>query len=300
VVREAIDDQRKQFAERRISFDGQVSILQAKITQYQTEIQGLGEEKAATVRQFKLIELELLDMHGLLEKGLMQKSRVLALEREQSRLEGVIGRSTADSAKAQNGIGEAKLQIDQLRKKFHEDVNASMVEVRQKIAELRQKVTVSADVLQRIEIRAPRAGVVQNVRVATVGGVVRPGEALLELIPDGDGMIVNAQVSPMDIDAILPDMQAEVRFSSFHSKVLPVIMGRVASVSRDRLTDEQAKQPYFLARIVVEEDNIPVQIRDRITAGMPSEIVVPTGERSVIDYLVRPLRNRASKALREQ
>jgi HlyD family type I secretion membrane fusion protein len=239
-------------------------------------------------------------MHGLLEKGLMQKSRVLALEREQNRLEGVIGRSTADSAKAQNGIGEAKLQIDQLRKKFHEDVNASMVEVRQKIAELRQKVTVSADVLQRIEIRAPRAGVVQNVRVATVGGVVRPGEALLELIPDGDGMIVNAQVSPMDIDAIRPDMQAEVRFSSFHSKVLPVIMGRVASVSRDRLTDEQTKQPYFLARIVVEEDNIPVQIRDRITAGMPSEIVVPTGERSVIDYLVRPLRNRASKALREQ
>ena len=299
VVGQAIADQRKQFAERRISLDGQIAILHAKVMQYEKEIQGLTDEKDATTRQLGFIDVELADLRGLLEKGLMQKSRVLALEREQSRLQGVIGRSVADASKAQNGIGEANLQIDQLKKKFHEDVNSSIVEVRQKIAELREKVTISSDVLQRIEIRAPRTGVVQNLKVATIGGVIRPGETLLEISPDGDGLVVNAQVSPMDINSIRPDMKAEVRFSSFHAKVLPVIMGEVVSVSHDRITDEQTHQPYFLARIVVPQDQVPVEVRGRITAGMPADVVVPTGERSVIDYLVRPLRNRASKALRE-
>jgi HlyD family type I secretion membrane fusion protein len=300
VVKEAIADQLKQFAERRASLQGQTSILENKVMQYETEIGGLAEEKAATERQLGWIENELTDLRGLLEKGLVQKPRVSSLEREKARLEGVIGRSTADTSKARNGIAEAKLQIDQLRKKFQEDVNAAIVDVRQKIADLREKALVTRDILRRVEIRAPRAGVVQNVRVATIGGTVRAGEPLLELVPEGEGLVVNAQISPMDIDSIRPDMVAEVRFSSFHAKVLPVIMGKVASLSRDRLTDEQSKQPYFLARIVVDEENVPPEIHGRITAGMPADVIVPTGERTVVDYLVRPLRNRARKALREQ
>jgi HlyD family secretion protein len=221
------------------------------------------------------------------------------MEREQDRLDGIVGRSTADVSKAENGIAEAKLQIDQVKKKFLEDVNGSIVEVRQKIADLKEKVTVSNDVLHRIEIRAPRAGVVQNVRVSTLGGVIKPGEALLELVPDNEGLVINVQVSPMDVDAIHPGMEAEVRFSSFHAQILPIIIGRLTSVSRDRLSDEQSKQPYFLARMVVDQERIPAQIRGRITPGMPADVVIPTGERSVINYLVRPLRNRASKAMRE-
>jgi HlyD family type I secretion membrane fusion protein len=299
IVSDAIADQRKQFAERRISLDGQIAILGAKITQYEQEIAGLTEEKAATTRQLKLIDEELIDVRGLLAKGLMQKSRVLSLEREMNRLQGVIGRSVADTAKANNGIGEARLQIDQLRKKLLEEVNNSIVELRQKIAELREKVTISSDVLHRVEIRAPRAGVVQNLRVATIGGVIRPGESLLEISPDGDGLVVNAQISPMDINAVQMNMQAEVRFSSFHAQILPVIMGQITSVSHDRMTDDQTKQPYFLARVVVAEDQLPPQVRGRITAGMPADVLVPTGERSVINYLVRPLRNRVNKAFRE-
>jgi HlyD family type I secretion membrane fusion protein len=300
VVKEAIADQRKQFTERRASLNGQISILQNKVKQSKTEIEGLALEKAATIRQLGFIDTELKDLQGLLEKGLVQKSRVLALEREKSRLEGVIGRSTADASKAEVVIGEAKLQIEQLQKKFAEDVNSSIVDVRQKIADLREKVIVSTDVLRRIEIRAPRAGVVQNVRVATVGGVVRAGEPIMELVPDGDGLVINAQISPLDVDAIQADMQAEVRFSSFHSQILPIIMGRVMSVSHDRLNDEQSKQPYFLARVLVDNDKVPPEVRGRLTAGMPADVIVPTGERTVADYLTRPLRNRARKAFREQ
>ena len=230
----------------------------------------------------------------------MQKTRVLAQERERARLEGVIGRAVADIAKAQNEIGEAHLQIEQLHKKFSEDVNDQIVQVREKIAELREKSTVSQDVLHRIQIRAPRAGTIQNLRAATVGGVIRTGEPLAELVPDDDNLVINAEVSPTDADAIEAGMQAEVRFSAFHGYTLPLILGHVESVSHDRIMDEQSKQPYFLARVVVDKDEVPTMVKDHIKAGMPAEVMVPTGERTVINYLVRPLRNRASSAFREK
>ena len=170
----------------------------------------------------------------------------------------------------------------------------------QKVADLREKTTVSQDVLQRIQIRAPRSGTIQNLRVATVGGVIRTGEPLAELIPDEDNLVINADVSPTDADAIEPGMEAEVRFSAFHGYNLPLILGHVDTVSHDRIMDEQSKQPYFLARVVVNQQDIPTIIKDHINAGMPVEVMVPTGERTAMNYLIRPLRNRANSAFREK
>ncbi len=300
VIKDAISDQDKQFAERRASLAGQIAILQSRIKEFGNQIKGITDEKTSTEQQLGFINSELADLRELLAENLVQKTRVLALERERARLEGVIGRALADIAKAENDIGEANLQIEQLHKKFSEDVNQQILEVRQKIADMREKTTVSQDVLQRIQIRAPRSGTVQNLRVTTVGGVIRSGEALAELIPDDDRLVIDAQVSPTDADAIEPGMQAEVRFSAFHGSVLPLILGQVETVSRDRIVDEQSKQAYFLARVVVNEGDIPTMVKDHIKAGMPVEVMVPTGERTVMNYLVRPLRNRATSAFREK
>lgn len=300
VAAEAIADQTKQFDERRASLNNQISILEKRVTQYSSELEGLASEKDATERQLKFIEEELRDLRGLLEKQLVPKSRVMSLEREKGRLEGLIGRSMAETSKAHNGISEARLQIDQLKKKQAEDVNSQLLEIRQKISDMRERTRVSADVLKRIDIRAPRAGVVQNVKASTVGGVVRPGEPLLELIPDGDELIVSGMISPSDIDVVSPGNEAEVRFAAFHGKVLPIVTGRIVSVSRDRLTDELTRQPYFLARIAVDRNQLPSDVRDKIIAGMPAEVIIPTGERTLADYLVRPLSGRMRKALREQ
>ena len=136
IVKDAISDENKQFAERRASLAGQIAIQESRIKQFGTQIDGLTDEKAATEQQLGFINSELTDLRELLEKKLVQKSRVLALERERARLEGVIGRAVADIAKAQNDIGEAHLQIEQLHKKFSEDVNEQILQVRQKIAEL--------------------------------------------------------------------------------------------------------------------------------------------------------------------
>ena len=300
VIRLAIADQQKQFAERRDSLAGQIAILESRIQQYKVEIEGLKLEKTATEQQLGFINDELVDLHYLLERNLVQKSRVLALEREKSRIEGIVGRSVADASKAENSIGEANLQIKQLRQKFLEDVNSSISETRQKISELSEKSRVASDVLRRIDIRAPRTGEVQNLRVSTVGGVIRAGEPLLDIVPENEPLIIQAQISPNDVESVRVGMTADIRFSSFHTKVLPAIFGHIASVSKDRLTDEQSRQPYFLARITVADHDIPSEIRGDLTAGMPADVMVPTGERSVASYLVRPLENRFRKALREK
>jgi HlyD family secretion protein len=296
-VRAAMADQTNQFNERRASLSGQIDILQSKIEQYRTEIGGLKDEQTATQGQLSFINEELVDVRYLLDKNLVQKSRVLALEREKSRLEGVIGRSTADQAKAENNIGEADLQMRQLRQKFLEDVAGAIQDVRQKIADTREKVRVASDVLSRLEIKSPATGVVQNLHVFTVGGVIRAGEPFLDIVPEHAPLIVQAHVSPNDIDSVHQDLQAEIRFPAFHSRLIPIMLGKVMSVSRDRLVDEQNKQPYFLAQVLVDE--VPDTLRDRLTAGMPADVIFPTGERTVISYLVNPLKERMRTVMRE-
>jgi membrane fusion protein, type I secretion system len=297
-VARAISDQVAQFRERRESLKGQVKILEAKVEQYNSEIEGLRQERNGTMGQLKFVDEELVDVHYLFERQLTQKSRLMSLEREKSRLEGVIGRSNADEAKALNGISEARLQIRQLRQKFQEDVATAMQETRQKINDLREKTRVAQDVLSRVDIVSPSSGVVQNLRVFTTGGVVKPGEPMVDVVPEHDALIVQAHVQTQDTENLQPGMEAEIRFSSFHTRILPIIMGHVASVSRDRLTDEQTKQPYFLVQVVAED--IPGPIKERLSAGMPADVIFPTGERTVLDYLVRPLKDRMRSVMREK
>jgi HlyD family secretion protein len=297
-VRQAIADQTKQFTDRQNSLHGQVDLLQSKIAQLKIEIHGMQVERDAVTSQLQLIVLELKDLEYLLSENLVQKSRVLALQRDKSRLEGLIGHSVADEAKAENQIGEAKLQIQQLQNKFDEEIAHAIVDVRQKISDSREKVRVAQSVTERTDLTAPVTGTVQDLKVFTVGGVIKPGEVLAEVVPDHDALIIQAHVSPHDMDRMQAGMRAEVRFTSFKSSLLPIILGRVESVSRDRLVDEINKQPYFLARVVAND--VPEQLRDHIVAGMPADLVFPTGERTVLNYLIRPMQDRMNSAFRER
>jgi HlyD family type I secretion membrane fusion protein len=136
--------------------------------------------------------------------------------------------------------------------------------------------------------------------VFTVDGVIKPGEALLDLVPERDGLIVVVHISPLDVDKVATGLRAEIRFPSFHGENLPVMAGRVASVSRDRMVDDQTKQPFFLAQILVDDESIPRFVRERLTAGMPADVIVPTGERTVLGYLVGPMKARMRGAMRER
>ena len=298
LVKQSIADQTKQFNDEEASLQGQVDVLQSKIGEYKNQIQGLQVEREATKKQLQFIVQELTDLQYLLGENLVQKSRVLALDREKARLEGVIGASMADEAKAQTGIGGAELDIQQVKNKFNEQIASSILEVRQKISDMREKVRVAQDVFKRLAITAPVSGTVQDLKVFTIGGVIKPGETLLQIVPDNETLIVQAHVAPQDMDRMAPGMRAEVRFPAFKSSIMPIILGRVESVSRDRMVDETTRQPYFLAQVVVNK--IPDDVREHLVAGMPAELVFPTGERTVLNYLVRPLQDRMSGAFRER
>jgi HlyD family secretion protein len=174
------------------------------------------------------------------------------------------------------------------------------LDVRQKIGDYRQRSIVAQDVLRRIEVTSPRSGTVQNLKASTLGQVVRAGEALLDIVPLDERLIVQAQFSPGDIDIVHQGQSAEIRFPAFHSRTLPLMMGHLESVSRDRLMDEATKQPYYLGIVSINKADIPDDYRARLRSGMPAEIIVASGERTVLTYLVSPLSSSIRKTFIEQ
>jgi HlyD family secretion protein len=295
-----VEDETARFDERRASIKGQFQILEAKIEQLNNEIQGIQIEKNATEGQVKYINEELVSLRRLLSRQLVPANRVFAMERERTRLEGVIGKTISDTARAQAGINEMRVQIAQIKQKFHEEVANALLEVRQKIADYRQRIIVAQDVLRRIDVIAPRAGTVQNLRVFTVGQVVRSGESLLDIVPDDERLIVEAQISTTDIDSVHEGQKAEIRFPAFHSRTLPVMTGVLESISRDRMVDEGTKQAFYRAIISISKADITEEYRSRLQAGMPAEVIVSGGERTALDYFVSPLASSLRKTFIEQ
>jgi len=299
VVARILADQERQFVERKASVYGQIQIMESRANQLRQEIEGLETERGSTVRQLDKIGQELGGMHHLLKLGLVQVSRVYSLEREQSRLEGVIGRNMSDVAKVGKTIGETQLQIVQLRQKLQEEVATALSESSQRLAEARERLRVAEDVFQRLQIATPFAGQVQNLRIFTQGAVIRPGESLLDIVPQDANLIIHAQVAPIDASHVHVGLKAEVRLPSFPAARMPIILGSVTQVSRDRLIDDSTRQPYFLAQVTVDMQSVPDEFRGRVTAGMPAEIVMPTGERTAWEYLISPMSDRLRKSMRE-
>jgi HlyD family secretion protein/S-layer protein transport system membrane fusion protein len=300
VVNRAVLDQKRQFKERRQTLEGQIGLLRSRIEQLKQEIQGLEKERDGKERQVAFLNDEIDGLRDLFSRGIASKQRLLALERERASQTGAIGRALADKAKSEQAINEAELQITQAKQQFFEQVIKDLVDTRGKIADLRQRVTVARDVLRRLDVVAPTAGTIQGLKVFTVGAVIRAGDALLDIAPEEDELIVQAQFAPIDVDNVRPGLAAEVRFPSFQNRVMPMIPGTIRSVSRDRMYDEASKQSYFLGIIVVNQKDLPEDLRGRLTSGLPADLIVPTKERTVVQYLVEPLMNTLRKTMRER
>ncbi len=299
-VAKVVQDQLTQFRERKGSIDGQIGILEGRVNQYQSEIEGLRLERVSSDKQLAFIEDELVGVRDLADKGLVPKTRWLALEREAARLQGIVGRNEAEVAKAQNSAAEMRMQIQQLKQKMREEVSASLQDTRQKINDSRERRRVAEDVMRRMDVIAPRSGKVQGVKVTSRGQVIRPGEPVAEVVPVADDLIVEAQVAVTDVEKLREGAVAEVRFPNFNTRTTPVILGRINTMSRDRLYDEASRQVYFLAQISINDTDIPAQLKDALSAGMQVEVIIPTGERTVLHYLVQPLGDALAKTFRER
>jgi HlyD family type I secretion membrane fusion protein len=300
----AIKDQERQFRERKETLDGQIGILSAQIEQKQQDIAGRQRQKESLATQMASFKAEMTSVFPLVQKGLYAKNKYLALERDATRVGGDFGVAESDIARLTKGIDEAKLQIKQTRFKFEEEVSNTLNDVRGKMSDAREKIVIAEDVLTRVDVRAPRSGTVLGLKVHGIGAVVKPGDTLAEIVPLGEGLMITARVSPGDIESVEIGQTAEVRFSNFSSRQTPVMLGKVVSLSPDAMVDQtgnqQQQQPYFSAKVVIDYSVVPENIAKKIQPGMQADVLISTGERTVLAYLIGPLKNSFAKTFREK
>ena len=297
----AMADQTQQFAEHARSLKYQIDILKARIEQTTRDIGGRHLRLVALNSQVESYSVELKAVRSLADKGFYPRNKLLGLEREQSRLAGEAGLTQSEVARMQETIEESRLQISQAQQQYVETASQQLADVRTKISDVREKLAVAADVLTRVEVRAPTRGIIQAIKVHSIGAIAKPGETLAELIPIGDDLILSARVSPTDIHNVLVGQKAEVRFTAF-IKEAPAMWGRVESISADTKMDPQdpKAQPYYEARVVIDHDKVPANIEKVLVPGMPADVLINTGERTMMQYLLGPVTSRLAKTMREK
>lgn len=300
MVARAIADEQAQFLERQQTLRGQIDLMNSQRDQYQSEIDGIDRQTQGLKDQLGFIEDELGDLRKIYDKGLVPRPRLLALEREQASLSGSIGRLAADRAKAVQGVAETQLKIRQIKQQRFEEVSQSITEVRVKLAEVTEKEIVASDAKRRINVVSPVNGTAQNLRFFTEGAVVRPAEPLVDVAPDDEAFVIQAHFAPTDVDNVHPGLVTEVRLPAFHTRKMPILNGKIETISRDRLVDAEGKNVYFLGIVRVDIKQLPKEFRAKVIAGMPAQVVVPTGERTVLQYLLEPLRDTLRTTMREE
>ena len=299
-VGKAVDGQRHLFAARRKSLRGQVAILENSIARFREQIEGLKAEQAARETQLTILDDELRGLRKLLKQGSVPRNEVLAYERKLAELGGEKGRFMADVAGAEQGIGEARLRIAQLRRSVREEVVAELRSVQERIFGLEERLVAATEVLGRTEIRAPATGIIMGMQVHTTGGVIVPAQEVLQVVPVGDRLVIEARVEPMDIDDVAVGQQATVRLTAFKLRSTPIIVGTLINLSADTLVDEQSGSPYYLARIEVSQQQLATLGNLRLQPGMPVEALVKTGSRTALGYMLSPLTENIGLAFREK
>lgn len=300
LVRAAIADQTRQFDARRETLHRMVEVFTAQMQQTERIIQQSEVDQSTLKVQVENITRELASLQDLYRRGLVPTTRVNPLEREQTRLRGAIDRARLEGERGRAQLSELRLRSGQLHDEYRQEAATQLPDVRRAIGDARQNLKISEDQLKRIDVKAPVAGVVQQLRIFTVGGVVRPGEPILDIVPSTDNFIVRAKVSPIDADRVRTGMEAEVRFPQFQKFSAALIRGVVRSLSTDRILDELSRDYYFSMEVSIDKASVPLELVDKVTAGMTVETVVPTDGRTALQYLVSPLINRASVSMRER
>ena len=299
-VRETLNGQDRVFKARRDSMQGEIAVLEQRIEQLQAQISGLDALQQSEKQRIDSLNGELQDFRKLLKEGHVDKLRVLDLERSIAALEGDRAEHLADMARAKMQIGETRLQIMQVKKKFLAEVVAELRDVQTKIFDAQERMRALRDTLERTEIRASNEGIVVGLGVHTVGGVISPGTRILDIVPRGEPLVVEAQVQPTDIDKVHPGLTADIRFSAFKARTTPVVEGKVLTVSADRLIDQADKRAYYLARIEVTPEGMAQLHGLQLLPGMPAEVIIKTGERTFLEYLLQPLLDSFARSFKEE
>lgn len=295
----AIESQADLLRSRRATLLGREQILGQRVKQLEEENAGLAEMIAAQDVQLALIEQEIMGVQELYDKGLERLPRLLELQRAQAAIRAEQAGNRAQIARNMQKIGETEIQLLTMRQEEKERVNEELTTVRTALAELHSQLPSREDVLNRTLVLAPISGIAMNLQITTESGVLNPGQPILDIVPAEAKLIIDARVRPIDIDAVEQGMRARILLPAYQQRNLPQIHGTLRSISADRLIDERSGNAYFLAKVEVDAAELDRLEDVRLSPGMPAEVMVLTGEYTLLDYLLRPLLDSVNKSFRE-
>lgn len=296
--------QQEQFAARRSSRSTQAGVLNQRVAQLSRQIEGLNRQIESNREQSRLIAEELAGMRSLADRGFAPMTRVRALERAAADLEGEEGSLTAQIARANEAIGETRLQILGLERDAMAEVAEQLRQVDVSLNELQPRLSAARDQLARALVRAPASGEVVGLTVFTVGGVVQPGQTLMEIVPREASLVIEAEVAPADADDLRVGQRTEVRFTAFRERNLPILHGELTGVSADSFTEERTGRAYFKATVTVPPEELAKIEAARgqdagLRPGLPVEVVVPQRKRTALQYFLEPLTQNLWRSFRE-
>src|SRR6185437_4782339 len=274
--------------------------IRERINQVNEEINGHKAEVVALEQRMALLKQEIAGVMELVSKGLERKPRLLSLQRDLAEMEGKRGDTMAHIAKAKQTIAESEVDILSLQNDRQKDVADELRDTQKKLHEVQEQAQAAADVLARIDIRAPETGTITDLRVHTPGGVINPGEALLDLVPQTDRLVVDARVRPEDIDRVHEGLPAQVRLMPYKQRRTPPIDATVVYVSADRLTDTHTNESYYRAKLRLDEKELASLVDVKMVPGMPSEAMIKTGETTAALYALSPILDSFHRAFREK
>lgn len=298
-ARKAITEETRLFQIRRQEQAGLSAQLAARIRQYGSQIKGYQAQIDSYQQQAKLIEPERAGVRQLWEKGLVTIGHLNQLERTAVDFKGSIGALQASIAQVQARISETQEQIIQLGESRRADAGTQLAQVNAMLNQQQMRSVSATDTHDRSVIRAPYSGIVDKLAVTTMGGVIRPADVIMEIVPDRDELLVEGAISPGDVDQVRRKQRARIRFTSVNSTATPEIPGSVEFVAAERTVDQATRQDYFAIRVSVDSKALEGQPNVRLQPGMPAEIFIETGDRTMLSYLTKPLRDQFARAFRD-
>lgn len=299
-VRKVMDGQADLFTARLTSVREETARLTERKAQLIEQITGIEAQMVAISRQHSIVSAELTGQESLLGNGLTQLSQVSALQREEASLSGRLGELTATLAQVRGQIAEVEIEILRLTSNRREEAITTLLELQYNAVELRERRLSLSERINRLEIKAPRAGVIYGLQIKTLRAVITPAEPILYVVPADSYLVIRTRVNAIDIDQLALNQQATLRFSAFDTRTTPELDGYVTNISADIFTDETTGASFYTAELLPMEGEVEKLSDNQILPGMPVEVLIKTGDRSPMDYLLKPLAGYFYRAFREE
>jgi membrane fusion protein, type I secretion system len=288
------------FAQRRSARGGELQLADSRVQQLKEQILGLEAQRASNRSQMTITAKELENVEKLIKEKLVTMERLTSLQREAARLQGLDGQLSSQIAETRNKVNEARLQGIQTGESFRSEVMRDVNEAEAKEGELIERKTAADDQAKRTVVRAPATGIVQELAVHTIGGVVSAGQIVMAIVPEGDALEIDARLSPDKIDQVHTGQTAHVRLSAFNARTTPELNGVVDTVSADLVHDTASGAGYYEVRVTLPTDEVRRLGALQLVPGMPAEVYLQTGSRTMMSYLFKPMTDQLSSMFRER